>query len=60
MKILNDHGGITRRNPVFALEMIQTLEQFKHGTGKPVGRNPVFALEMIQTGGAFADFGCNP
>ena len=38
------------RNPVFALEMIQTL-MGSGGCMKCVtsGRNPVFALEMIQT-----------
>jgi len=38
------------RNPVFALEMIQTFHGF---SGRCImiqfSRNPVFALEMIQT-----------
>ena len=39
-----------RRNPVFALEMIQTLELLGYYYGPEAGsRNPVFALEMIQT-----------
>jgi len=38
------------RNPVFALEMIQTLGAIeKSKNNKEQGRNPVFALEMIQT-----------
>ena len=39
------------RNPVFALEMIQT-ELYLAGLwiNERKGRNPVFALEMIQTG----------
>ena len=39
------------RNPVFALEMIQTKERENHENYTTQKcRNPVFALEMIQTG----------
>jgi len=40
---------LQRRNPVFALEMIQTLENFGVVLHHNLSRNPVFALEMIQT-----------
>ena len=40
---------ILSRNPVFALEMIQTKEGGGHSDVPNRRRNPVFALEMIQT-----------
>ena len=43
---MDGHG----RNPVFALEMIQTLRILgMPGNRHSKSRNPVFALEMIQT-----------
>jgi len=38
------------RNPVFALEMIQTEMAILYAS-RVLSRNPVFALEMIQTEG---------
>ena len=41
---------VKSRNPVFALEMIQTLNNMSAGDyTASYRRNPVFALEMIQT-----------
>jgi len=37
------------RNPVFALEMIQTEPRHSYHSMVCLSRNPVFALEMIQT-----------
>jgi len=37
------------RNPVFALEMIQTQMDVAKSQALDLRRNPVFALEMIQT-----------
>jgi len=42
----------TSRNPVFALEMIQTYRS-AGDEKKSSRRNPVFALEMIQTLGTW-------
>ena len=39
------------RNPVFALEMIQTVTPVVPPSSVQQCRNPVFALEMIQTRG---------
>ena len=42
-------GDGTSRNPVFALEMIQTVQTRDRRASGLFRRNPVFALEMIQT-----------
>jgi len=59
--LLRIRGGGRGRNPVFALEMIQTISRFFwEEYGSVYGRNPVFALEMIQTqeGGKTEKGGC--
>ena len=43
------HHPSSGRNPVFALEMIQTPNHERSMCWLSKSRNPVFALEMIQT-----------
>ncbi len=50
MKIYVNDYRENGRNPVFALEMIQTNGgKASQANATTKGRNPVFALEMIQT-----------
>jgi len=45
----NEEDAMISRNPVFALEMIQTWPMVGYSILMIQRRNPVFALEMIQT-----------
>ena len=53
-KIYTKEEMLEGRNPVFALEMIQTFQNVCERRRQKSCRNPVFALEMIQTLSGFS------